>query len=85
MPPANRSLFARQTWGIGPEGYMWLFQGGPQSPGEIRALVLELLGPEGSDAFWRKYRENYVTREDIVLLLAANGDALSRRAGGAGL
>src|SRR5438309_3364055 len=30
-----------------PEGYMWLFQGGPQSPSEIRALVLELLGPEG--------------------------------------
>src|SRR5215471_1351095 len=35
-----------------PEGYMWLFQGGPQSPSEIRALVLELLGPEGSAAFW---------------------------------
>jgi endoglucanase len=33
-----------------PEGYMWLFQGGPQSPGEIRGLVLELLGPEGSAA-----------------------------------
>ena len=43
-----------------PEGYMWLFQGGPQSPGEIRALVSELLGPEGSAAFWQKYRENYV-------------------------
>ena len=47
---------------------MWLFEGGPQSPGEIRALVSELLGPEGSAAFWQKYRENYVTREDIVLL-----------------
>jgi len=35
---------------------MWLFQGGPQSPSEIRALVLELLGPEGSAAFWQKYR-----------------------------
>jgi len=46
-----------------PEGYMWLFQGGPQSPSEISALVLELLGPEGSAVFWQKYRENYVTRE----------------------
>jgi hypothetical protein len=24
-----------------PEGYMWLFEGGPQSPGEIRAPGLE--------------------------------------------
>jgi len=51
-----------------PEGYMWLFEGGPQSPSEIRALVLELLGPDGADAFWRKYRDTYVTREDIALL-----------------
>lgn len=50
-----------------PEGYMWLLDGGPQSPTEIRALVWELLGPEGSAAFWPKYRENYVTREDIAL------------------
>jgi endoglucanase len=51
-----------------PEGYMWLFEGGPQSPAEIRALVLELLGPEGAAAFWQKYRENYITRDDIALL-----------------
>src|SRR6516162_7949646 len=51
-----------------PEGYMWLFRGGPESAGEIRALVLELLGPEGSTAFWQKYRENYITREDIALV-----------------
>jgi len=51
-----------------PEGYMWLFEGGPQSPGEIRALVMELLGPEGSAAFWQKWREDYVTREDTALL-----------------
>ena len=51
-----------------PEGYMWLFQDGPQSPSEIRALVLELLGPEGSQSFWKKYRENYITADDIALL-----------------
>src|SRR6266481_3835973 len=59
-----------------PEGYMWLFQGGPQSPSEIRALVLELLGPEGSAAFWQKYRENYVTREDLALLHRAGFNAI---------
>src|SRR5260221_2657941 len=68
---AGKPLFLRATnlgnWMV-PEGYMWLFQDGPQSPSEIRALVLELLGPEGSAAFWQKYRDNYVTREDIALL-----------------
>src|SRR5438445_12739881 len=70
---AGKPLLVRATnlgnWMV-PEGYMWLFQGGPQSPGEIRALVLELLGPEGSAAFWQKWRENYVTRDDIALLTA---------------
>ena len=63
VDPAGQPLLLRATnlgnWLV-PEGYMWLFQGGPQSPGEIRALVSELLGPEGSAAFWQKYRENYV-------------------------
>ena len=76
---ADKPLLVRATnlgnWLV-PEGYMWLFQGGPQSPSEIRALVLELLGPEGSAAFWQKYRENYVTREDIALLHRAGFNAI---------
>jgi len=59
-----------------PEGYIWLFEGGPQSPSEIRALVLELLGPEASAAFWQKYRENYVSRDDIALLHRAGFNAI---------
>ena len=76
---AGKPLLVRATnlgnWLV-PVGYMWLFQGGPQSPGEIRALVLELLGPGGSAAFWQKYRENYVTREDIALLHRAGFNAI---------
>lgn len=59
-----------------PEGYMWLFQDGPQSPSEIGALVLEMLGPEASAAFWQKYRDNYITREDIALLHRAGFNAI---------
>jgi len=70
---AGKPLLVRATnlgnWMV-PEGYMWLFEGGPQSAGEIRGLVLEMLGPEGSHAFWQKWRENYVTREGIALLHA---------------
>jgi hypothetical protein len=74
---AGKPLLIRATnlgnW-MAPEVYMWLFSGGPQSPSEIRALVLELLGPEASDTFWRKYRENYVTREDIAFLTGARDE-----------
>jgi endoglucanase len=76
---AGKPLLVRATnlgnWLV-PEGYMWLFEGGPQSPSEIRALVLELLGPEGSAAFWQKYRDNYITREDIALLHRAGFNAI---------
>jgi endoglucanase len=76
---AGKPLIVRATnlgnWLV-PEGYMWLFEGGPQSPAEIRGLVLELLGPEGSAAFWQKYRENYITREDIAFLRRAGFNAI---------
>jgi endoglucanase len=76
---AGKPLLVRATnlgnWLV-PEGYMWLFKDGPQSPSEIRALVLELLGPEGSAAFWQKYRENYITRDDIALLHRAGFNAI---------
>jgi hypothetical protein len=76
---AGKALLVRATnlgnWMV-PEGYMWLFEGGPQSAAEIRGLVLELLGPEGSEAFWKEWRENYVTREDIALLHRAGFNAI---------
>src|SRR5947208_8180625 len=79
VDPAGKPLLLRATnlgnWLV-PERYMWLFEGGPQSPSEIRALVLELLGPEGSAVFWQKYRENYVTREDIAFLGRAGFNAI---------
>jgi len=36
----------------------------------------ELLGPEGSEAFWHKYRENYIAHEDIALLHRAGFNAI---------
>ncbi|MDP9267958.1 MAG: glycoside hydrolase family 5 protein [Acidobacteriota bacterium] len=76
---AGKPLFIRATnlgnWLV-PEGYMWRLEGGPQSPSEIHALVLELLGPEGSASFWQRYRENYITREDIAFLHRAGFNAI---------
>ncbi len=48
-----------------PEGYMFHFDGGPQSPSEIEDLSKELIGPEKAAAFWREWRESYITEADI--------------------
>jgi endoglucanase len=53
-----------------PEGYMWRFEGGPQSPKEIEAYVTELIGPTRADEFWKSYRDRYVTQDDIRFIRA---------------
>ncbi|WP_263358543.1 glycoside hydrolase family 5 protein [Acidicapsa ligni] len=47
------------------EGYMFRFEGGPQSTREIEAMVNELIGPTAATKFWHDYRDAYVTRKDI--------------------
>lgn len=48
-----------------PEGYMFHLDGGPQSPREIEELTNELIGPEKAEAFWREWRQTYITKDDI--------------------
>ena len=48
-----------------PEGYMFHFDGGPQSPREIENLTRELIGPDEAEGFWIKWREAYITEGDI--------------------
>ena len=47
-----------------PEGYMLNF---PRhgSASNIRAEILDLLGPEDTDEFYRRYDQNYVNEKDI--------------------
>ena len=51
-----------------PEGYMFLFEGGPQSPREIESFFSELIGPVAAADFWKTYRKNYITEADIQLI-----------------
>jgi endoglucanase len=51
-----------------PEGYMFLFDKGPQSPREIEALFNQLIGPAAAEEFWKEYRRRYVTESDIQLI-----------------
>lgn len=48
-----------------PEGYMFHFEGGAQSPREIDELTEELIGPEKAEAFWQTWRESYITESDL--------------------
>ncbi len=59
-----------------PEGYMWRFEKGPQSPRQIQELVADLVGPDEARAFWTSWRDAYVAREDIRYLKKAGLDSV---------
>lgn len=70
---ADQPLLLRGTnlgnW-FEPEGYMFHLGDGAQSPREIEELSYELIGPARADAFWKQWRETYVTEADIDRLKA---------------
>jgi endoglucanase len=49
---------------LNPEGYMFRFQR-TNSGRLIDEAFRELVGPDFTNAFWKKFKDNYVTREDI--------------------
>src|SRR6266853_3896175 len=53
-----------------PEGYMFKFKG-TNSPRLIQVAINELVGEEEARKFWKTYRDNYITREDIRFLKRA--------------
>ena len=50
-----------------PEGYMFKM-GQVNAPRKIDELLHELVGPDSLTAFWDRYLENYIRREDIAYL-----------------
>jgi len=70
----NQPLLLRGV-GLGnwllPEGYMWKFEPpGPQSPRQIEALLVELVGLERAARFWTHFRDRFVTEADIEQIAA---------------
>lgn len=65
---AGKPLLLRGTnlgnW-FEPEGYMFHLGDSAQSPREIEELSYELIGPAKADAFWKQWRETYITEGDI--------------------
>lgn len=50
-----------------PEGYMFKFTH-TNSPRRIDEAFNQLLGPEETKKFWKQYRDQYITREDIQFI-----------------
>ena len=57
-----------------PEGYMWRFGPGAESPREIEALVERLVGASDAETFWHEFRDRYITEHDIVAIAAYGFD-----------
>lgn len=53
-----------------PEGYMFKFKTA-NSPRLIHGLINEMIGEEEAEIFWKHYRDNYITREDIRFIRQA--------------
>ena len=50
-----------------PEGYMFKFEYAA-SPRLIYEVFDQMIGPDEAKKFWKKYRDNYITREDIKFI-----------------
>ncbi|PVU84387.1 endoglucanase (plasmid) [Cellulomonas sp. WB94] len=57
-----------------PEGYMWGFTGGPQSPRQIETLITDLVGDERAQRFWVDFQDSFVTEADIARIAADGFD-----------
>jgi aryl-phospho-beta-D-glucosidase BglC (GH1 family) len=58
-----------------PEGYMFKFKS-VNSPRLINEALLELLGPEETKIFWKKYQDTYITAGDIHFLKASGMNSI---------
>lgn len=70
ITPEGKNFFIKGTnlgnW-MNPEGYMFLFKKA-NAPRMIDLAFNEMVGPDFTNQFWKLFKDNYVTREDILYL-----------------
>ncbi len=78
IAPGGKKLLLKGI-GLGnwlvPEGYMFKLKG-TNSPRLINELVNELIGPEKTENFWRSFRNNYITVDDIQFIKNAGFNSI---------
>lgn len=57
-----------------PEGYMWRFGDEMSSPRQIERRIAKLVGAQGSERFWRRFQDVFVTDADIALIARSGFD-----------
>ncbi len=57
-----------------PEGYMWGFGAGAESPRQIESLVVRLLGEGAAESFWAEFRASFISESDIMRIAASGFD-----------
>src|ERR1043165_432574 len=58
-----------------PEGYMFKFKA-TNSPRMIETMINQLVGEDEARRFWKSYRDNYITRDDIEFLKKAGFNSI---------
>lgn len=61
---------------LNPEGYLFGFPKSADSPTRIHEGLCQLVGPAYMEHFWRRFREAYITREDIRYIAATGATAV---------
>lgn len=76
--PDGEKLFIKGTnlgnW-LNPEGYMFGFRR-TNSPHMIDLMLRQAVGPDFADAFWQKFKDNYITRDDIRLIASTGANTI---------
>ena len=70
IKPDGTKLFIMGTnlgnW-LNPEGYMFKFSK-TNSPRFINEMLCQLVGPDFTAEFWKAFKDNYITREDVQFI-----------------
>lgn len=78
IKPDGEKLFIKGTnlgnW-LNPEGYMFGFEK-TNSATLIDLMFRELVGPEFTDGFWKSFKDNYITRDDIAFIAAQGANTI---------
>ncbi len=78
VTPAGEPFVIKGTnlgnW-LNPEGYMFGF-GRTNSARWIDEMFRQAVGPDCTDAFWRRFKENYVTQADIRFIASTGANTV---------
>ena len=78
VAPDGSGFFIKGTnlgnW-LNPEGYMFGFSK-TNSAGMIDQMFRELVGPDFTDEFWKLFKDNYITRDDIEFIASTGSNTI---------